>query len=185
MYDNNVWIWVQRQSWSPVTRGIPIHGVGGTRTGPMGYVVMRVEIEGVPSYAEDQVFPVIDNNSAYSRRVPVILGTLAINRVVMAMAGYGNAYSPTGMAILYAELQVCQWILHGNGGCCVGGGGCDCYCHQHCCQSLGTRRKGSAEREIHRPCFRYSRPTGEDRMNDDVGPRPAQHHASPLRRRRS
>ena len=50
-----------------VTRGIPIHGVGGTRTGPMGYVVMRVEIEGVPSYAKDQVFLVIDDNSAYSR----------------------------------------------------------------------------------------------------------------------
>ena len=51
----------------------------------MGYVVMRVEIEGVPSYAEDQVFLVIDDNSAYSRRVPVILGTPTINRVVMAM----------------------------------------------------------------------------------------------------
>ena len=33
----------------------------------MGYVVMRVEIEGVPSYAEDQVFLVIDDDSAYSR----------------------------------------------------------------------------------------------------------------------
>ena len=62
-----------------VTRGIPIHGVGGTRTGPMGYVVMRVKIEGVPSYAEDQVFLVIDDDSAYSRQVPVILGTPTIN----------------------------------------------------------------------------------------------------------
>ena len=68
-----------------VTRGIPIHGVGGTRTDPMGYVVMRVQIEGVPSYTKDQVFLVIDDNSAYSRRVPVILGTPMINRVVMAM----------------------------------------------------------------------------------------------------
>ena len=68
-----------------VTRGIPIHGVGGTRTGPMGYVVMRVQIEGVPSYTKDQVFLVIDDNSAYSRWVPVILGTPTINRVVMAM----------------------------------------------------------------------------------------------------
>ena len=38
---------------------------------------------------------------------------------------------PPGMAILKAELRVCQWILHGNGGCCVGGAGCDCECHQH------------------------------------------------------
>ena len=68
-----------------VTRGIPIHGVGGARTGPMGYVVMKVQVEGVPTYGEDQVFLVIDDNSAYSRRVPVILGTPTINCVVMAM----------------------------------------------------------------------------------------------------
>ena len=68
-----------------VTQEIPIHGVGGARTGPMGYVVMKVQVEGVPSYGEDQVFLVIDDNSAYSRQVPVILGTPTINYVVMAM----------------------------------------------------------------------------------------------------
>ena len=68
-----------------VTWRIPIHGVRGARTGPMGYVVMRVQVEGVPSYGEDQVFLVIDDNSAYSRWVPVILSTPTINRVVMAM----------------------------------------------------------------------------------------------------
>ena len=68
-----------------VIRGIPIHGIRGARTGPMGYVVMKVQVEGVPCYREDQVFLVIDDNSAYSRRVPVILGTLTINCVVMAM----------------------------------------------------------------------------------------------------
>ena len=65
--------------------GIHIHGVGAARTGPMGYIVMKVQVEGVPSYGKDQVFLVIDDNSAYSRRVPVILGTPTINRVVMAM----------------------------------------------------------------------------------------------------
>ena len=42
-----------------VTQGIPIHGVGGTCTGPMGYIVMKVQIEGIPSYGEDQVFLVV------------------------------------------------------------------------------------------------------------------------------
>ena len=51
----------------------------------MGYIVMKVQVEGVPTYGEDQVFLVIDDNSAYSRRVPVILGTPTINCVVMAM----------------------------------------------------------------------------------------------------
>ena len=48
------------------TQEIPIHRVGGARTGLMGYVVMKVQIEGVPSYGEDQVFLVVDDNSAYS-----------------------------------------------------------------------------------------------------------------------
>ena len=51
----------------------------------MGYVVMKVQVKGVPSYREDQVFLVIDDNSAYSRQVPVILGTPTINCAVMAM----------------------------------------------------------------------------------------------------
>ena len=50
-----------------ITHGIIIHGVGGARTGPMGYVIMKVQIEGVPSYGEDQVFLVVDDNSVYSR----------------------------------------------------------------------------------------------------------------------
>ena len=50
-----------------VTGGIPIHGVGRARTGPMGYMVMKVQVEGIPSYGEDQVFLVVDDNSMYSR----------------------------------------------------------------------------------------------------------------------
>ena len=36
-----------------VTQGMSIHGVGGARTGPMGYVVMKVQVEGVTSYRTD------------------------------------------------------------------------------------------------------------------------------------
>ena len=43
-----------------VNLGIVIHGVGGAHTGPMGYIVMKVQIEGVPSYGEDQVFLVVE-----------------------------------------------------------------------------------------------------------------------------
>ena len=68
-----------------VACGIPIHIVGGTHTGPMDYIIMKVQIEGIPSYEEGQVFLVVDKNSAYSRWVPEILGTPTINHIVMAM----------------------------------------------------------------------------------------------------
>ena len=66
MYDNSLEMGPITQLQS-VTRGIHIHRVGEARTGSMGYVVMKVQVEGVPSYGEDQVFLVIDDNSTYSR----------------------------------------------------------------------------------------------------------------------
>ena len=50
-----------------VTRRTPIYGVGVAHMGPISYVIMKVQIEGVPSYREDQVFLVVDNNSPYNR----------------------------------------------------------------------------------------------------------------------
>ena len=46
---------------------IPIQGVTGYCTGPLGYAIMWVHIDGVPSYNEDQVFLVVDDVTTYSR----------------------------------------------------------------------------------------------------------------------
>ena len=51
----------------------------------MGYVVIRVQVEGVPEYDEDQVAFVVDDNTTFSWRAPVVLGTPTINRVVTVM----------------------------------------------------------------------------------------------------
>ena len=65
--------------------GRPIQGIGGVRTGAIGYVVFHVQIEGIHSYNEEQVALVVDDSSAFARRVPVILGTLTLHRVVNCM----------------------------------------------------------------------------------------------------
>ena len=59
-------------------------GVGG-KAHPMGYVVICVQVEGVPEYDEDQVDFVVDDNTTFSWRVPVVLGTPTINRIVTVM----------------------------------------------------------------------------------------------------
>ena len=46
---------------------------------------MRVQIEGMPHYDEQQVIFVLDNPSPFSARIPVILGTPTINRVIQTM----------------------------------------------------------------------------------------------------
>ena len=63
---------------------IPVSGIGGHTTA-LGYVVFNVQIEGIPSYQEDQVALVIEDLSGMGRQVPIILGMPTIHRVCRQM----------------------------------------------------------------------------------------------------
>ena len=54
---------------------IPINGAGEKHTEPLGYVMIRVQIPNAPSYDEGQVALIIEDQSLFSQRCPVILGT--------------------------------------------------------------------------------------------------------------
>ena len=60
-------------------------GLGNVYTRPLGYVVIRVQVDGVWGYDEDQIALVILDHSNFASRVPVILGTPTIGRVVNMM----------------------------------------------------------------------------------------------------
>ena len=64
---------------------IPLSGVGGNITEPLGYVVILVQIPFMPSYDEDQVALVMKDDSRFIRQCPVLLGTPTINRAIGAM----------------------------------------------------------------------------------------------------
>ena len=64
---------------------IPVSCSGGYYTEPIGYVLVWVQFPGIPSYDENQVALVIRDGSEFSRRVPVIIGTPTIDRVVRAL----------------------------------------------------------------------------------------------------
>ena len=57
---------------------IPISGIGG-HTVALGYVIINVQVEGIPSYYEEQVALVIPNVTQLGMKVPVILGTPMIH----------------------------------------------------------------------------------------------------------
>ena len=48
-------------------------------------MVFQVRIEGTPSYDEEQVALVIEDSSSFSWKVPVLLGTLTLHRVIRSM----------------------------------------------------------------------------------------------------
>ena len=70
---------------NPFRDCIPLVGLGGGRAEPLGFTLMRVQIEDMPHYDEQQVVFVLDDPSGFSTRIPVILGTPTINRVVQTM----------------------------------------------------------------------------------------------------
>ena len=48
----------------------------------MGYIIIRVQVEGLLGYNEDQVALVILDSTIFGSRVPVTLGTLTINQII-------------------------------------------------------------------------------------------------------
>ena len=60
-------------------------GLGNAYTKPLGYIVIRVQVDGVQGYDEDQIALIILDFSNFAVRVPVILGTPTIGRVVNVM----------------------------------------------------------------------------------------------------
>ena len=63
---------------------IPISGIGG-HTVALGYVIINVQVEGIPSYYEEQVALVIPSMTQLGMKVPVILGTPMIHRLCCQM----------------------------------------------------------------------------------------------------
>ena len=63
---------------------IPIQGIA-RNTNALSYVVINVQIGGIPSYNEEQVTLVIEDISGLGMRVPVILGMPMIHRLCHQM----------------------------------------------------------------------------------------------------
>ena len=61
---------------------LKINGFGGLFSWPLGYVIIRVQVEGVKGYNKEQVALVIPDLTAFGLRVLVTLSTPAINQIM-------------------------------------------------------------------------------------------------------
>ena len=57
-------------------------GLGGKQISPLGFVILRVQVRGIAGYDEDVVFLVVPDESEFERRVPLVVGTCTISRIV-------------------------------------------------------------------------------------------------------
>ena len=58
---------------------VSMNGFDGPFSQSLGYIIIRVQVEGVKSYYEDQMAFVIPDPTKLGSQVPVILGTPTIN----------------------------------------------------------------------------------------------------------
>ena len=74
----------------------PIHGIGGIKVKPMGFVIMNVRIPCIKGYDEDQIAIVLDDPSM--KECPLILGTPTLYRAVQVI----KESEITQLAVLWA-----------------------------------------------------------------------------------
>ena len=60
-------------------------GLGNAYTQPLGYVIVKAQVDGVQGYNEDQIALVVPDLLNFGEWVPIILGTPTISHVVNVM----------------------------------------------------------------------------------------------------
>ena len=62
----------------------PLHlvGLGSQCTHPLGFIIVRLQVKEVVGYDEDVVFLVIPDESAFSSRVPLVIGTCMLGCII-------------------------------------------------------------------------------------------------------
>ena len=61
---------------------VNLMGLGGMHTSPLGFVILRMQVWDVTGYDEDAVFLVVPDESDFRRRVPSVVGTCTISRLI-------------------------------------------------------------------------------------------------------
>ena len=61
---------------------LSVNGLDRIFSKSLGYIIMKVWVEGVQGYDDDKVALVIPNPTNFGSRVPVALGTLTINQII-------------------------------------------------------------------------------------------------------
>ena len=87
-----------------------INGFGGVFSWPLGYIIIRVQVEGVWGNNKDQVALVVPDSIGFGSWVPVTLGTSNINWIInMIKVSEIDELSVSLNGSRMAWLLACQW----------------------------------------------------------------------------
>ena len=65
-----------------VNHPLNLIGLDGTRTHPLSFVILQVQVNEITGYDKDVVFLVVPNESEFSQFIPLMTGTCTLGRIV-------------------------------------------------------------------------------------------------------
>ena len=65
-----------------VNHPLNLVGLGGKHTSPLGFIILCMQVREITGYDEDVVFLMVPNESEFGRRVPLVIGTYKIGRII-------------------------------------------------------------------------------------------------------
>ena len=65
-----------------VDHALNLVGLGGKRTHPLSFMILRIQVKEITGYDEDIVFLVKSDESEFSWCVPIMIGTCTLGRMV-------------------------------------------------------------------------------------------------------
>ena len=101
---------------NPFGNCILLVGLGRRCMEPLGYILVQVQMEGMPHCDEQQVAFILDDPSRFSTRIPVVLGTPTINWVIQKESKFDSTpLKWCGVRVTYKwahGIQSCQTMLN-------------------------------------------------------------------------
>ena len=65
-----------------VDHSLNLVGLGGKRTRPLGFVILRVQVNKITGYDKDVVFLMVSDELEFSQHVPIVIGACTLGRIV-------------------------------------------------------------------------------------------------------
>ena len=81
-------------------------GLGGMCTSPLRFVILHVQVPGVTGYDKDAVFLVVSDESNFGRRVPLVVGSCTISRLINVI----HESEIDSLAMLWSTMRVEQLL---------------------------------------------------------------------------
>ena len=87
-------------------------GLGRKCTSPLGFIILHMQVRGIAGYDEDAVFLVVPNESDFGWRVPLVVGTCTIARIInVSWESEIDHLSTPWSTMRVAWLLSCWWSM--------------------------------------------------------------------------